>query len=153
MFATRSLLAAGAAICCFAAGAPPTLAAGAEFVGTPSVRYEHGTVGVVARFDEAIGSSARAELSTAPSLRRGEQIERAFGGNSLGSVGRAANHCYVAEAARPEPRASLRDGASWEIGFSTAGKRIADTARVTLRHQQDAHWVSAMARRLGCYER
>jgi hypothetical protein len=76
MFATRSLLAA-AATCCFAAGAPPTLAAGAQFVGTPSVRYEHGTVGVVARFDEAIQSSARAELFTAPSLRRGEQIERA----------------------------------------------------------------------------
>ena len=81
MFATRSLL---------AAGAPPTLAAGAEFLGTPSVRYEHGTVGVVARFDEAIQSSARAELFTGPSLRRGERIERAFGGNSLGAVGRAA---------------------------------------------------------------
>jgi len=153
MFATRSLLAAGAATCCFAAGAPPTLAAGAEFVGTPSVRYEHGTVGVVARFDKAIHSRARAELFTAPTLRRGQQIERAFGGNSLGSVGRAANHCYVAEAARPEPRAALREGATWEIGFSSADKRIAATAHVTLREQHDSHWLSGMARRLGCYER
>jgi len=142
--------AAGLAISFLAAGASPAMAADAEFVGTPSVRYDHGTVGVVARFDRAVQPLARAELFTAPALRRGQQITRAFGGNSLGSVGRAAGHCYVAEAARPEPRPALHDGAAWELGLSVAGKRIAETVRVTLRHQHGSDWVPAMARRLGC---
>ncbi len=145
--------AAGMAAALFAVSALPSVATAADvkFVGTPSVRYEHDTVGVVVRLDRAPDKLSRVELFTAPSLQRGEQIERAYGGNSLGTVGRADRHCYVAEAARPEPRPALHDGATWEIGLSAGTKRIAETTRVTLKRERDSHWVSAMARRLGCY--
>ena len=107
--------------------------------------------------------SAWSPASTRPSshslARSSSPLRRCVAGSrssgvrrELARIGRPRRqHCYVAEAARPEPRAALRDGESWEIGLATSGKRIAETARVTLRHQDDAHWVSAAARRLGCY--
>lgn len=154
MFERRSPVALGLATCMLAGGLPPTLASAADagFAGTPSVRYDHGTVGVVVRFDRAPQQLSRVELFTAPSLRRGERIERAHGGNTLGTVGRRANHCYVAEAGRPEPRSALRDGARWEVGLSDAAKRITETTRVTLRHERGSGWVSEAARRLGCFD-
>lgn len=135
-----------------AASAAPTKPL--RFDGIPSVRYttaNGGTIGVVVRLNQKLTNTSRAGFFAAPSLRRGEKVARSYGGNPPASIGRTSRHCYVAEAARPEPRAALRNQARWELGVSTAGKQIIDTSRITLKRQSDEGWERAMARRLGCY--
>lgn len=122
-----------------------------RFVGTPSVRYNGSTVAVVTRLNQKLANPSRAGFIASPALRRGERIGRSFGGNPPGSIGRSSRHCYVAEAARPEPRSALRNGAHWELGISAGNKNIVDTTRITLKHERKEDWERAMARRLGCY--
>ena len=101
----RSIFAAGLGISLLAATASPTLAA--EFVGTPSVRYDHGTVGVVARFDAAVKPLARAELFTAPCCIAGSRSSGRSAGTRSDRSAVPPSTATCAEATRPEPRAAL----------------------------------------------
>ena len=128
-----------------------------NFRGHPTAVYSvvdgnSASIGVVVRMENRFSRRSDVELFAAPDLRAGQQVGRAFGGNSLSSIGDADRNCFTAEAARPEPRPRAREGAAWRLGYSLADKRIVHTVRITLRRlSADDDWQRRAAKRLGCY--
>ena len=135
--------------------APVYAASSPDFKGTPtavfsSVPGNPASIGVVVRLTAAPERQHDLVFYAAPRLRAGDEVDAAFGGNPASRVGKKSRNCYVAEAARPEPRSRVRNNSRWRLGLSTDGETIIHTTRITLKRQTDEDWQQSAARALGC---
>jgi hypothetical protein len=91
------------------------------------------------RLDRRFADSAEQHCSTivaAPHLQRGQVLaDELFGGGSLGRLPRRAGAWYEAEAVQLHQRASVRNGARWEIALARDNRIVGAIKHVTLRRR------------------
>ncbi len=133
-----------------------TVASPPLLVGTPSVTYAVSkdrdgsfvTVGTVFRTDRALDRAQYAALA-APALKAGLRVpDELFGGTTAGRVGRAAGHCYAAEAIQLKRRARVTDR-TWQLALVRDDLVTGRVKHVTLKPARGG-WELRAARRLGC---
>lgn len=149
------ILVAGALALPATAAAPTPRLVAAELT---ALRSSDGDVGLraVVRLDRAPAPAQRRGLGLlaagGPAPRQvanGAALPDAlFGGTSLGRIGVAGRHCYVAEVAQLRAHRSVTLGTPWRLVLHDGRRVTGSGLQVTLRAQVAAE--DAAARRLGC---
>ena len=114
--------------------------------------------GAVVRLDRALPAKGRSQLGliTAPRSDR-KQIangaalpDNLFGGTSLGRIGAAARHCYVAEVAQVRNHTNIRFGSTWHLAVHDGRHALGGSLRLHVAKASSTN-ERAAAEALGCY--
>jgi hypothetical protein len=73
-----------------------------------------------------------------------------FGGTSLGRIGTASRHCYVAEVAQVRNHTKIRFGSIWRLAVHDGKQALGKGLRLHAR-RADSTTQRAQAEALGCY--
>ena len=165
MFIRKSLIAvalaatAAAPVTARAQQAAPRLLGGqltAKRITTPQGAFV--SFGAVVRLSRGITTRERSHIGliTAPWSHR-EQVangaalpDNLFGGTSLGRIGRAQRHCYVAEVAQVQNHTKIRYGSIWRLAVHNGNQALGNGLRLHAR-RADSTDERKQAEALGCY--
>jgi hypothetical protein len=128
----------------------------AKRISTPKGAFV--AFGAVVKLDRELTGPTRSRfgLITAPwSVRKqiadGVHLpDNLFGGTSLGRIGKASRHCYVAEVAQVTNHTSVRFGSTWKVAVHDGNHAIGSGLRLRVGKASETNEGDA-ARALGCY--